>query len=220
MLAQGDAPKAALSIRKAGALNHEFKGRLEHTTKSSETFFERLAKLQVGIAQVTDKDPLSGLVDYLFQKDGDHYTVARQELDPEVKGITVDGITATEAIALVHLITVRNGQVVIEKTRRLIGPKGSIETTVKQATREVSFNSDGRIVVVPIANGQSERGSQPKKNPKLNVSEPSASTMPEAPKTKPVTPREVIAHTSLLTWLLAIFAALGAMFWLLRKGTK
>lgn len=150
-LASNSANEAARQLKAAGSLYQRFGGRIEYATKSPTVFFERLAKLQAGVAQMTGTDPLSGMTDYLFRREGDKYIVARQELDPEVKGITVDGVTETETLAQVLEVSAQDGQALIEKTRWLVGPKGKIEETLRRATREVSFDEDGRLSAKPLS---------------------------------------------------------------------
>jgi hypothetical protein len=112
--------------------------------------FEEFVLLQAGIAERTGSDPLKGMVDYLFRKQGDKYIIARQEIDPEVKDITVDGIKESETLLQVLEISAQNGQARIERTRWVIGPKGAIEQTLRGATREVSFDQSDRMSVKPL----------------------------------------------------------------------
>lgn len=178
-LASSNANAAAQALRAAGILNQRFGGRLEYATKSPVSFFERLAKLQTGITQATAADPLAGLVNYLFRKDGEKYIVARQELDPEVKGITVDGVADSEALAQVHELSAQDGQAVLEKTRWVIGPKGRVEETVRRATREVSFDEDGRLSAKPISTPV--LGSREAPPPQPSATPPAATPAPSTP---------------------------------------
>lgn len=178
-LASNSANEAARQLKSAGSLYQQFGGRIEYATKSPNAFFERLAKLQAGVAQTTGSDPLAGLTDYLFRKQGQKYIVARQELDPEVKGITVDGINESETLAQVLEVSAQDGQAIIERTRWVVGPKGKVEETLQRATREVSFDEDGRLSAKPIS------------APVLGGSEPPAlqpSATPEAATPAPSTP--------------------------------
>jgi hypothetical protein len=128
-LASNSASEAARQLKTAGTLYQRFGGRIEYSTKSPNAFFERLAKLQAGVAQATGTDPLSGMADYLFRQQGDKYIVARQELDPEVKGITVNGVAEYEVLAQVLQVSAQDGQAMIERTRWVVGPKGRVEET-------------------------------------------------------------------------------------------
>ena len=138
--------EAARYLASAGRLNQTFGGHLEYATKSPTAFFQRLAKLQVGIASETGTDPLAGLETYLFQRKGDDYVVARHELDPEVNGVTIDGVSESEALVQAHYLAVREGKVFFEKTRWFIGPKGKVEDTLNHATWEVLRDKYGRYV--------------------------------------------------------------------------
>lgn len=150
-LASNSASEAARQLKAAGSLYQRFGGRIEYATKSPNAFFERLAKLQAGVAQATGADPLSGMTDYLFRQQGDKYIVARQELDPEVEGITVDGVTELEVLAQVLQVSTQDGQAMIERTRWVVGPKGRVEETLRRATREVSFDENGRLSAKPLS---------------------------------------------------------------------
>lgn len=145
-----DSVTAARYLALAGALNQSFGGRLEYATKSPNAFFERLARLQTEIASKTGSDPLAGMVNYLFQKEGDEYIVARQELDPEVNGVTIDEISESESLVQAHYFNAHEGKVTFENTRWFIGPKGNVADTLNHATREVLQDQYGRFEPKPI----------------------------------------------------------------------
>jgi hypothetical protein len=147
-----DAVTASRYLALAGALNQSFGGRLEYATKSPNAFFERLARMQTEIASKTGSDPLAGMVNYLFQKDGDEYIVARQEFDPEVNGVTIDGLSESESLVQVHYFNAKEGKVTLENTRWFIGPKGKVADTLNRATREVLQDQYGRFEPKPIRN--------------------------------------------------------------------
>lgn len=145
-----DSVTAARYLALAGALNQSFGGRLEYATKSPTAFFQRLARMQTEIASKMGSDPLAGMVNYLFQKDGEKYIVARQELDPEVSGVTIDGVSDSEALVQAHYFNAHEGKVTFENTRWFIGPKGNVADTLNHATREVLQDQYGRFEPMPI----------------------------------------------------------------------
>jgi hypothetical protein len=215
-LASNSSSEAARQLKSAGSLYQRFGGRIEYATKSPNTFFERLAKLQTGIASVTGSDPLAGMTDYLFRKQDGKYIVARAELDPEVKGITVDGVTETETLAQVLELSAQDGQAMIERTRWIVGPKGRVDETLRRATREVSFDEDGRLsakplnaaVFAPAAKSQEAEPTQPIKTPApasaLPTATPSPSSPPPAVAETPALPAE--SKWPLWPWLVGIAA--------------
>lgn len=140
-----DSVTAARYLGLAGALNQNFGGRLEYATKAPNAFFKRLASLQAEIASKNGSDPLAGIVNYLFQKDGDEYIVARHESDPEVNGVTIDGVSESESLVQAHYFSANEGKVTFEKTRWFIGPKGNVAYTLNHANREVLQDEYGRF---------------------------------------------------------------------------
>lgn len=196
---RGNPSSAAKDLRTAGELHKQFGGRFEYATKSPDAFFPRLAKLQAGIAEATGADPLSGMVDYLFRKQGDRYIVARQEFDPEVKGVTIDGVAKSEVLAQVIQLSTQDGRARLEKTHWVIGPKGTVEKTLRQATREVSFDEDGRLSAKPLKAPVLERSPEEREAATPGISEtlvPAA----DAPPTSMVSPSPAAplaqAHTA------------------------
>jgi len=148
--ASGDFVGAAIELGEEGKLQGNFGGRLEYATKSPNAFFQRLARLQTEIASKTDSDPLARIVNYLFQKNGDEYIVARQELDPEVNGVTIDGVSKSESVVQALYFNAQEGKVTLENTRWFIGPKGNVADTLNHATREVLQDQYGRYVTGPL----------------------------------------------------------------------
>lgn len=196
-LASNSANEAARQLKSAGSLYQQFGGRIEYATKSPNVFFERLARLQAGVAQTTGSDPLAGLTDYLFRKQGQKYIVARQELDPEVKGITVDGIKESETLAQVLEVSAQDGQAIIERTRWVVGPKGKVEETLQRATREVSFDEDGRLsakpISAPVLGGSEPPAPQPSATPSAVT--PAGSTPVPTGTPAPSSPAAVVAES-------------------------
>lgn len=194
LASSGDFTGAAVELTEEGKMQKMYDGRLEYSTKSPETFFENLAKLQAGVAQTTGSDPLAGLTDYLFRKQGQKYIVARQELDPEVKGITVDGINESETLAQVLEVSAQDGQTIIERTRWVVGPKGKVEETLQRATREVSFDEDGRLsakpISAPVLGGSEPPAPQPSATPSAATPAPAVPVLTAMPAAspKPTTP--------------------------------
>ncbi len=150
LLDANDSVAAARYLALAGALNQKFGGRLEYATKSPNAFFDRLASLQVEIATRTGVDPLAGVVDYFFQKSGNKYIVAREELDPEINGVTIDGVKESESLVQAHYLEAHGENVSVKSTRWFIGPKGNIADTLRQANREVLQDQYGRYVAGPL----------------------------------------------------------------------
>lgn len=219
-----DAVTASRYLASAGALNQSFGGRLGYATKSPNAFFERLARMQTEIATKTGSDPLAGMVDYLFQKDGDEYIVARRELDPEVNGVTIDGVSESESLVQAHYFNAHEGKVVFENTRWFIGPKGNVADTLNHATREVLQDQYGRFEPKPIQNPILSSSVQAKEN------KPTAPSTPVPPTATPVqqselapSPSSTAAESKSTPWswiigaILLLAVAGGVLFKLLRK---
>jgi len=130
-----------------------FGGRIEHSTKTSDTFFEELVELQALVTAETGSDPLADKVGYSFQKEGDGYTAARLELGDDVAGITVPEIKSEEALALVHRISRQGGRFVASAPKWFVVPKGRLPDVLKQAKREVGFDSTGKMTVQSLQAG-------------------------------------------------------------------
>lgn len=148
MASSNNFKEAASELKAEAAMQKEFDGRIEFATKSPDTFFRDLVELQAQLAAETGSDPLaSGQVGYFFEKDGDGFTAARMELGDDVAGITVPEIGANEALALVHRLNRQGGKFVATPSRWLVVPKGPLPDVLKQATREVTFDSSGKMMV-------------------------------------------------------------------------
>jgi hypothetical protein len=185
-----DSVAASGYLALAGALNKNFGGRLEYATKSPNFFFDRLARLQVKIATRTGFDPLEGLVDYLFQKRGNQYIVAREELDPEINGVTIGGVKESESLLQVHYLETHGEDVSIESTRWFIGPKGNVADTLRQANREVLQDQYGRYVTGTL------RGTVLSNAGQEDHITPSAQSTPVPPLAMPVQQTKSMAQTT------------------------
>ncbi len=153
-LASGQGADAEKALQEAAGLNTRYQGRLEYSTKSPSSFFLRLAKLHVAVAESTGRDPLLDQVGYLFRKNGENYLVARQELYPEVEGITLSEIANSERLVQLHELGVKTGKVLLRKTRWLIGPGDSLEEILANANRQITFGKDGDLSSIPIKVGE------------------------------------------------------------------
>ena len=225
-----NAKEAGKYLALAGQLNQAFGGRLEYATKTPGVFFERLARLQTAITSQTNADPLAGMVDYLFEKNGDQYMVARQELDPEVNGVTIDGVSESESLVQVHYLEARGGNVTFEKTRWFIGPKGRVADTLSHATREVLQDQYGRYEPKPLQGPVSSIPTASKASSMPTAAQPSAtvvaSSSPSTPQpnatSTPTTAAEKPATTGFpivaVVVLLAVIAG-AAVFFLRRKSS-
>jgi len=176
-----DPAAAARYLALAGALNQSFGGRLEYATKSPDAFFDRLARLQTKITTRTGVDPLAGVVDYVFQKSGNQYIVARAELDPEVNGVTIDGVEESESLVQAHYLEAQGENVSSENTRWFIGPKGNVAETLRRANREVIQDQYGRYVTKPLQGSAFEKPDQAKQ---IAPAVQSTTTPPMTPQVK------------------------------------
>ena len=220
----GNFKAAADELMAEALLQKEFGGRLEYATKRSDAFFEKLIALQALVTSETGSDPLAGRVSYSFEKDGDGFTAARLELGDDVAGITVPEIGADEALALVLRLNRQGGKFVATASRWLVVPKGRLPDVLKQATREVAFDSSGKMMV---HRSQTQGESSPKANPPAatNTTSPQVPSpvQPPAPKkaaeAKPAvsSPSEEPASTPWLVWSVLIVAATGLLWLLLKK---
>jgi hypothetical protein len=230
ILAAQNPTDAARYLASAGRLNQTFGGRLEYATKSPTTFFGRLAKLQVGITSATGSDPLAGMESYLFQRKGDEFIVARDELDPEVNGVTIDGVAESEALVQAHYFSARGGNVFLENTRWFIGPKGKIADTLSYATREVLRDEYGRYVPkalqapVHSSSVQSNESNAPAPTGDLKQrsslapmsSTPTASAKPNAERES----AKVEESSSRWTWIIGAILLLAVVGGALFKGNS
>jgi hypothetical protein len=207
---------ASESLRKHAELCRQLGMSAEGASAST---YQEFAKLHAAVAQATGTDPLAGMTDYLFRQQGNKYIVARQEPDPTVKGITVDGVAESEKLAQVLELSAQDGQAIIDRTRWVIGPKGKIEETLRHATREVSFDEDGRLSARPLkAPVFTAEAKSPEPAPARNSATsapmiPSPTVTPEVPRT-PTTPIAPIPATPIekrgppWPWLVGIIVLL------------
>jgi hypothetical protein len=224
LAAANDFKAAALELTAEAAMQKEFDGRLEFATKSPDIFFRDLAELQAQVTSETGSDPLAGRVGYSFEKDGEGFTAARLELGDDIAGITVPEIGADEALALVHRLNRQGGKFVAAAPRWLVVPKGPLPDVLNQATREVAFDSSGKMTVHRL---QKQGESSPKANPSAanNTQAPSIvqPTAPKkAPSTAPAPPtpsEEAYSSTPWSIIVVLIVAAIG-LLWLLLRGRK
>lgn len=181
----GDFKSAATELADEVALQVKYGGRIEFSTKSPVSFFIELIELQAQVTAETGSDPLANKVGYSFQKDGDGFTAARLELGDEIAGITVPEIGADEALALVHRLNRQGGKFVTTASRWLVVPSGRLPDVLEQATREVAFESSGKMIVHRL---QTKGNS----SPKVNASATTNTTSPQVPElVHPSAPKQV-----------------------------
>lgn len=224
LAAANDFQAAALELTAEAAMQKRFDGRLEFATKSPDRFFRDLVELQAQLTSETGSDPLAGRVGYSFGKDGDGFTAARLELGDDIAGITVPEIGADEALVLVHRLSRQGGKFVATASRWLVVPKGPLPDVLKRATREVAFDSSGKMTVQRL---QKQGESSPKANPSAaNSTQAPSLVQPTAPKKAPSTApalstpsEEPASSTSWSLIVVLIVAALG-LLWLLVKLRK
>lgn len=225
LAAAGDFEAAAGELKAEATLQNEFGGRLEYSTKRSDTFFEGLITLQAQLTAETGSDPLANKVGYSFEKEGDDFTAARLELGDDAAGISVPEMTSEEALALVHRVSRQGGRFVASAPKWFVVPKGRLPDVLKLAKREVTFDSTGKMTVhalqagsgtAPTATNSDNATAAPQVPPMVQPATPKkateakpASTPSEEPASS--TPWSVIA--------LLIVAAIG-LLWLLVKKRK
>lgn len=213
---------ATHELKAEAAMQKEFNGRLEFATKSPDIFFRDLVELQAQLTFETGSDPLAGRVGYSFEKDGDGFTAARFELGDDIAGITVPEIGDDEALALVHQLKRQGGKFVAAASRWLVVPKGPLHAVLKQATREVVFDSDGKMMIHRL---QAQVESSTKVNaPAATYTSSSQvpslvppSTPKKAPATKPTTTPPSEEPTSSTPWsmIVLLVVATGGLLWVL-----
>lgn len=206
-------------------IQSNFGGRIEHSTKKSDAFFEELVELQALVTDETGSDPLAGQVGYYFAKNENDFTAARLELGDDIAGITVPGIGNEEAIALVHQINQQGGKFVVSATRWIVVPMGSLPDVLKQATRQVKFDSTGKMVVSFLPTQlEGLKGSISRKASIQSSEETNHKTTQNkslGQKDIEVTAATVSKETASSTqWSLvavSIMVAIGLLWWMLRK---
>jgi len=147
LAASNDFEAAASELTAEATMQKEFEGRIEFATKSPDKFFRDLIELQAQLTAETGNDPLAGQVDYYFERDGDGFNAARLELGDDIAGITVPQVGAEESLALVHRLGRQGGKFAVSAPKWLVVPKGRLPDVLKQATREVVFDSSGEMAV-------------------------------------------------------------------------
>jgi hypothetical protein len=157
LAASGNFKAAASELSEEATIQKVFGGRIEFATKSPDSFFRDLIELQAQVTAETGSDPLADKVGYSFQKEGDGFTAARLELGDDVAGITVPEINSEETLALVHRISRQGGRFVASAPKWFIVPKGRLPDVLKQAKREVSFDSTGKMTLQTL---QAESGAE------------------------------------------------------------
>jgi hypothetical protein len=222
LASSGDFEAAAEELKAEALLQSDFGGRLEYATKRSDTFFERLIQLQAQLTAETGSDPLAGRVGYSFEKDGEGFTAARLELGDDIAGITVPEIGADETLVLVHRLNRQGGRFVATPSRWLVVPKGRLPDVLKQATREVAFDSSGKMMVHRL---QAQGESSPKANPPAaNNTQAPSFVQPPAPKkaleAKPATPSEEPTSSTPWSVVAVLIVTATGLLWLVLKKRK
>lgn len=224
LAAANDFKTAASELTAEAAIQKEFDGRLEFATKSPDSHFRDLVELQARLAAETGSDPLAGRVGYSFEKDGDGYIAARLELGDDIAGITVPEIGADEALALVHRLSRQGGKFVTSASKWLVVPKGPLPDVLKQATREVAFDSSGKMMVHRLhAQGESSPNANP--SAATNAQAPSL-VRPTAPKKAPeakhtpTTPSEEPASSTPWSIIIVLIVTVLGLLWLALKNRK
>ena len=224
LAASGNFKAAASELSEEATMQKVFGGRIEFATKSPDAFFRDLIELQAQVTAETGSDPLADKVGYSFQKEGDGFTAARLELGDDVAGITVPEIESEEALALVHRISRQGGRFVASAPKWFVVPKGRLPDVLKQAKREVGFDSTGKMTVQTLQAGSGTKLTT------TNLDSPTA-TSQLPPVVRPPTPTK--AHevkppilsekpTSSTPWsIVAVLVVVAfGLLWLLLKKRK
>ncbi len=224
LAASGNFKAAASELSEEATMQKVFGGRIEFATKSPDAFFRDLIELQAQVTAETGSDPLADKVGYSFQKEGDGFTAARLELGDDVAGITVPEIESEEALALVHRISRQGGRFVASAPKWFVVPKGRLPDVLKQAKREVGFDSTGKMTVQTLQAGSGTKSTT------TNLDSPTATSQP-LPVVRPPTPTK--AHevkppilsekpTSSTPWsIVAVLVVVAfGLLWLLLKKRK
>jgi hypothetical protein len=224
LAASGNFKAAASELSEEATMQKVFGGRIEFATKSPDAFFRDLIELQAQVTAETGSDPLADKVGYSFQKEGDGFTAARLELGDDVAGITVPEIESEEALALVHRISRQGGRFVASAPKWFVVPKGRLPDVLKQAKREVGFDSTGKMTVQTLQAGSGTKSTT------TNLDSPTA-TSQLPPVVRPPTPTK--AHevkppilsekpTSSTPWsIVAVLVVVAfGLLWLLLKKRK
>lgn len=225
LAASGNFNAAASELSEEATMQKVFGGRIEFATKSPDAFFRDLVELQAQLTAKTGIDPLANKVDYSLQKDGDGFTAARLEIGDDIAGITVPEIGADEGLALVYRLNRQGGKFVAAAPRWLVVPKGQLPDVLKQATREVVFESGGKMIVYPLQ-VQGDLSIKVNSSAATNTTGPHVPSHvpPSAPtKAKPseaaklgVPVEEPASPIPRLFWALLIVAVIGLLVLLLK----
>lgn len=222
MAASGNFKTAADELAEEAQMQKIYDGRLEFATKSPDVFFRGLAELQALLTAENGTDPLESLVGYSFEKVEDCFIASRLELYDEIAGIPVPGIGTDEAIALVYRVDQRGDKYVVSATRWLIVPTGELPDVLDLATREIIFDTTGKMVVGQFK--PKRRSIRPDRKPKVaegsfNPSSNAQTPVPQASEKKPSKTKTVSKSTSLLSWtfIIIIVSLIGGILWLLLK---
>lgn len=217
---------AAVELNEEAKMQKLFGGRLEFATKTPNDFFRDLIELQAQVTAATGSDPLAGQAGYSFVKDDDGFAASRLEISDDIMGITVPEIGDEEAIALVHRIDKHGDKWTVSATRWLVVPKGKLPDVLKQATREVRFDTTGKLMVDRLAqqpesnpfqpDGAALRAARATNNLSINPKPPPT---PKASEPKPTPPSEEPASTPWPVVAVLVVAVLG-LLWLLLKNRK
>lgn len=156
-----------------------------------------------------------------------HFTAARWELGDDVAGITVPAVGVDDALALVYRLNKQGGKFVATAPRWLVVPKGKLPDVLKQATREVVFNADGRMTV-HLLKAQAEASSKAEPSTAGNTASPqvpshvqtSAPKKPTEQKPVPSTPVKESSSSTRWPMLAVVMLAASGLLWLLLKKRK
>jgi hypothetical protein len=224
LAASGNFKAAASELSEEATIQKVIGGRIEFATKSPDTFFRNLIELQAQVTAETGSDPLAGQVGYYFGKDGNGFTAARLELYDDIAGITVPELGADDALALVHRVSRQGGRFVASAPKWFVLPKGRLPDVLKQAKREVGFDSTGKMTVQTLQAGGGTKSTRTKLD-----SAPASSQLPplvQSPTpTKahdvklPILSEESSSSTPWSIIVVMIVVAIG-LLWLLLKKRK
>jgi len=214
----GNFKAAADELKAEAVVQKEFGGRLEFATKSPDHFFRELVELQALVTAETGSDPLAGQVGYYFGKDGNGFTAARLELSDDVMGITVPNIGDSEALALVYRLNRHGDKFVAITPKWLVVPKGELPEVLKQATREVGFDTDGRMTVRSLNAPTQSLGTDSSASPQDTSQVPALELKkPTGQKAAPSTPVEESFSVQSWMWAAVSVVILGLLWVLIKK---
>lgn len=214
----GNFKAAADELKAEAVVQKEFGGRLEFATKSPDHFFRELVELQALVTAETGSDPLAGQVGYYFGKDGNGFTAARLELSDDAMGITVPEIGEHDALALVYRLDRQGDKFMTTTPKWLVVPKGELPEVMKQATREVGFDTDGRMTVRHLKAPTESSGTDSSASPQDTSQVPASELKkPTGQKAAPSTPAEESFSVQWWTWVAVGVVTLGLLWVLIKK---